>query len=355
MNREYTLHDHILKAEFDIAIDDELAYLTAGNLANVIWIESNEYPLPWVGRIVGRHGETSSGLLTVHAESYDAILAERLLPALFTTSSGASVALAAIMGQVERTNPTKIGVGHTDRLSAPPMQLSDALAIAAIEKLVENAGAEWWLSYVYARGGIDVAINLAKERGADFSPMVTLAQPGNFEVLSWDEDNRAIAYAQTVVGGATNVLEAYSERERATATRDTQFNRRDSAASQVAVEGQRVFRFGHVIAGETSFRAPTQRRERLAVREELREAGLTPAAAEALLSRQDRTYRTLSGRVLPDVEGEQATSWKYLEPGNVVWVSSSKAFGSGYEGVATVVGVQPMEHERFMDIELELA
>lgn len=349
INRSHALREHIRSAEFDIPISDINAPLTRPLLANVILIESNEYPHPWVGRIIRRTTNHAERTYTIVCDSYDGVLAERWLPTDFSTRSGAPAALRSILGQINGDNDTGIGLGRADGLLTLPMGLSRARGIEALDKLAENAGAEWWLSYVISQGQIHVYLNLAKERGSDFSQTVVLAQPGNFEIQSDDEDGRAIAYAQTVVGGQSSVVEA--QRETATAVRDAQFNRTD----QHVIEAERVFRHGHVLAGESSFRAPTQRREYLSVREELKQAGLAPDAAEALLQRQRRPFRSVLGSVYPDIEGQHATSWRFLEPGNVVRLSSADAFGTGYDGPAVVVGVQPVEHERRMDLVLEVA
>lgn len=347
INRSYALWEHVRQAEFDIPESDEFASLTDELAANVIWIESNEYPLPWVGKIVERVFNHRDRTITVHADSYEALLAERYLPADFTSPRGAPQSMAAILSQINALNATGIGLGSAHELDAPAMALSRARGIDALEKLIEAAGAEWWLSYLYEQGEIAIRLNLASERGADFSNSVVLSQPGNFEIASSRGNARAIAYAQTVVGG-DGVTGA-------TVTRDSQFNRADGDTTQQIVEARRVFRHGHLLAGETSFAAPTQRREYLARREELVDAGLAPEVAQALMLRERAPKRPLMGRAYPDTEGEHATSWKYLEPGNVVWLDSASAFGTGYHGPVAVIAVQPVEHERFVDVVLEVA
>ena len=355
INRAYALHEHIRRAEFDIPWSHPDAELTDEADANVVYITSSECPYPWVGRIIERVYNHADRTITVHADSYEAILAERILSTDFSVPSGTGSALARILGSINGANATGIEIGHYDQLSSPPMTMANIRGIEALDKLAENAGMEWWLSYRYMAGLLHIALNMAVARGASYYDSIVLSQPGNFEVVSSRGDGRGNAYAQTVVAGQASVVEAFSERERSTAVRDSQFNRNDPATKTLIAEAKRVVRFGHVLAGETSFRAPTQRREVIAVREELKEAGITGEVSVQLLNRQRYPARSLQGRAYPDQEGQLATDWKYLEPGNVVHLVSEDAFGSGYDGPAVIVGVQPMEHQRFVDLVLELA
>ena len=354
INRSYGLLDHVRAAEFDIGWSDADAALTDEAVAHVVRIESSEYPLPWVGRIVERvanHGDRS---WTVHADSYEAILAERVLDTAFATPAGVASALARILGQINGANPTGIGLGHIDGGTAPPMALANMLGIEAVERLAENAGMEWWLSSRLEGGVLQPLLNLAVERGASYFDTVVLRQPGNFEITSSKGNGRARAYAQTVVGGQASVIQAFSERERSVVTADGQFRRDDAAVRVLVAEALRVTRHGHVLAGETSFRAPTQRNERLVVREELKEPGITGDVAQRLWRRERSAARSVTGFVVPDVEGQPATSWRYLGPGVVVHVVSRDAFGVGYDGPAVITGVQPVEHQRRMDLVLEV-
>ena len=352
INRSYALREHVRTASFSIALGDGALGYTDPLDAHVVVIESTEYPLSWVGRIVEREGDRAGRTITVQADSYDAILSERFLPTDFTTPPTAGPAFRRILARLNGMNPTGIAVGDVEDGNASPMSLANARGIEALDKLAEVAGMEWWLSYVVERGTLVVRANLAKERGTDFFSRVTLTGPaGNFEVDGWRENGRARAYAQTVVGGEASVMEAFTERERSVALADRQSNRSDSAAREIVIEAQRVLRFGRLLAGETSFIAPTQRRERLAVREELKEAGITGDVAERLWLRRLLPSQVILGRAYPDDAG----TWAHLEPGNVVHLVSGNAFINGYDGPAVVIGTQPMEHQRFIDVVLEIA
>ena len=353
LNRSYALREHVRTASFSIALTDAALQYTDPRDAHVIWIESSEYPLPWVGRIVEREGNRAERTVTITADSYDALLGERILPYDFTTTDTTRSAFTHIIGTANGINATGIGIGYIEDGAAAPMSLSNARGADALDKLAEGAGMEWWLSYALDGPTLVIQANIASERGADLFGSVTLVGPdGNFEVEGWRENGRAIAYAQTVVGGESSVLVAFTERERSVAVADGQSNRSDSATQALVIETQRVLRFGHLLAGEhASFAAPTQRREMLAVREELKLAGITGDVAEALFLRRRMPAQVILGRAYPDNNG----TWSALEPGNVVHLVSGDAFVGGYDGPAVIVAAQPMEHQRFVDVVLEIA
>lgn len=352
LNRSYALREHVRTASFTIALSDDALQFTNPRDAHVIWIESSEYPLPWVGRIVDREGKRADRTVTITADSYDAILGERVLSSDFTTPGATRTAFQSILARLNGMNATGIGVGYVEDGKAAPMSLPNARGVEALDKLAEVAGMEWWLSYALEGPTLVIQANLARERGADLYSSVVLTGPdGNFEVEGWRENGRGSAYAQTVVGGESSVLEAFTERERSVALADGQSNRSDPETLQLVVEAQRVLRFDHLLAGETSFIAPTQRRELLAVREELKEAGITGEVAEALFMRRRLPSQVILGRAYPDAR----ETWKYLEPGNVVHLVAGDAFIDGYDGPAVVVATQPMEHQRFVDVVVEVS
>lgn len=354
INRAFALRERVRQAEFDIAWSHPDGALTDDERGNVLVIDSPEYPSPWVGRIVARRANHAGRFWTVYAESYEAILGERVLDTDFSTSRGRAATVARqILARVNGINATGIEMGPGEDTPVPPLALANILGIDALERLAENAGIEWWLSYDYDAGAMRVLLNVGRERGASFFDRVVLRQPGNFEIADSQSSNRNRVYATTVVGGQASPTTTFAARERSVAVRDQQFARTDSVAGVHVVEGDRLTRHGYVIGGESSYRAPTQRRERLLVLEELKAAGVTREVAEARMTRQ-RPPRSLVGRAYPDVEGALATTWKYLEPGVVIHLVSDDAFGVGYDGPAVVVGVQPMEHERFVELVLEV-
>lgn len=354
INRDFALRERVRQAEFDIAWSHPDGALTDDERGNVIVIESPEYPSPWVGRIVTRRANHAGRFWTVYADSYEAILGERVLDTEFSTSRGRAATVARqILARVNGINATGIEMGPGEDVLVPPLAVANILGIEALERMAENAGIEWWLTYDYDAGAVRVLLNVGRERGASFYNRVVLRQPGNFEIADSQSSNRNRVYATTVVGGQASPTTTFAQRERAVAVRDQQFDRGDSSAGVYVVEGDRLTRHGHVIGGEGGYRAPTQRRERLLVLEELKSTGTTREVAEARMSRQ-RPPRSLVGRARPDVEGTLATTWKYLEPGNVVHLVSDDAFGVGYDGPAVIAGVQPMEHERFVELVLEV-
>ncbi|MGE0227750.1 MAG: hypothetical protein AB7I38_10925 [Dehalococcoidia bacterium] len=354
INRDFALREKVRHAEFDIAWSHPDGALTDDERGHVLVIDSPEYPSPWVGRIVERRANHPGRFWTVQAESYEAILGERVLDTEFATSRGrASTVARQILARVNGINDTGIEMGDGADTIVPPLALANILGIEALERLAENAGMEWWLSYRYDAGAVRVLLNVGRERGNSFYDRVVLRQPGNFEIADSRSSNRNRVYATTVVGGQASPSTTFAERERSVAVRDSQFARGDSSVGVHIVEGDRLTRHGHVIGGESGYRAPTQRRERLLVLEELKAQGTTREVAEARLTRA-RPPRSLVGRAYPDVEGTLASTWKYLEPGNVLHLVSDDAFGVGYDGPAVIAGVQPMEHERFVELVLEV-
>lgn len=354
LNRSYALYEHTRTASMTVARSDPALEHTRVADAHVVAIQSVEYPLLWVGRIVERAGDRRARTVSLTADSYDAVLGERYLPAGFATPRGARRAVRQVVDLVNAANPTGIGLGYIEDANAPPLTLSRESGLAALDRIAETAGLEWWLSYSVVRGQLEILLNMAAERGADYSASVALVSPGNWDVQGWRESGRAIAYAQTVVGGQVSPIEEFAEREGATVARGVEASQGDDVTQALVVEARRVLAFGHLIRGESSFVAPTQRRERLAVIESLREAGVPMEVAQALLDRP-LPQRVILGRAIPDVEGQPANSWRYLEPGNVVRVSAADVFDGDYEGVGRVLATQPMEHERYLDLVMEIA
>lgn len=350
INRAYSLRDRNRSAQFTVALDDAALSYTNPRYGHVIVIESTEYPLPWVGRIIERQGNRADRTVTVAADQYDAILNERILPTEFTTTTSSDDAFRQIIARINGANPTGIGIGSVEERFIPELSLPNVKGSDALDKLAEVGGLEWWLNYSLDMGRLLIYANLRGERGADYFDPVTLVGPdGNFEVTQWRERNNDV-YAQMVIGGETSVLEAFTERERSIAIRSQDTFRADDATLSLVVEANRVLRFGHALAGETSFRAPTTRRERITVREELKAAGVTGTVAEALIDRRFYPSQVIQGRAYPD-----AAIWQYLTPGNVVHLKSGDAFVDGYDGGAVIIGVQPMEHDRFVELVLEIS
>lgn len=351
INRSFALREHVRQAQFTILRSDPSYLDTATRYAHVIVIESTEYPIPWVGRIVERERAEDGAAATVTADSYEAILGERYLPFDFDTrATGTAEAFRRILATVNGQNATGIGLGYIEEDDVPALSLPDVAGVDAVDQLAQVANMEWWLTHSILDGALRIFVDMARERGADYSSSVTLSGPGgNFELVSWRENNRAAAYRQTVIGGQSEVLEAWSERERGSAVRDNATRRTD--IDEIVSEGARVLRFGHIIASDTSFSAPTTRRERRAVIEALKAEGGAALASKALLERRDLPGGVIIGRVYPD----DLATWQALEPGNVVWFSHPEPFDDGYEGPAAVTGAQPMESERFVEVTLEVA
>lgn len=346
INRSFTLREHARAASFTVGMDDPALGLTSVFDANVVVIESSEYPYPYAGRIVEREGNATS--VAISADGYEAILGERKLPSDFTTPADAGTAFRAILAAINGVNATGISVGRVEDGLGAPMSLPDEIGTNALDKLAEVAGMEWWVSAHLDGPTLVLQANLAKYRGADLYSAVVLDGPGgNYELESWRENGRANAYAQTVIGGQATAADVFTARDRATAIRDSQQVR----SGALIVEAQRVLRFDYLIAGETSFIAPTQRRELVTVREELKAIGYVGPLAEQLLTRRRSPGQIVLGRAYPD----SANSWQYLRPGNVVHLKHADAFITGYDGPAVIVGVQPMEHLRWVDVALEVA
>lgn len=353
LNRSYGLRDHGRTASWTMGVTADGVEHIDPDDAHLVVIESVEYPLPWVGWVVEAEWDDEQQQVTVTADAYDAILGARDLPAAFATSTSVLRAVQEVMADVNARNETHIAIGRCDPVSAPALSLSNATALDALDQIARSAGLEWWLSYEVSAASVVPKVNMSKWRGADLAASVALTPP-TLQVPRSRKDGRAKTYAQTVVAGQTSVLEGFTERERAVAVRDTQaLVGRDQAAAQRIVDAQQVLAFGHVINGGGSFRAPTQRRERLVLIEALKEGGAGDVSEELLA--KARAGRVMQCRVLPDREGQPADIWRFLEPGNVLAVSAPRAFGTGYSGVMRVFSVQPMEHERFVDLVVEVS
>lgn len=351
INRSFALREHVRQAQITLLRSDPAYLDTSTRYGNVLVIESTEYPLPWVGRITDRQRAEDGKAVTVLADSYDAILAERHLPFDFETrTAGTTEAFRRILATINGQNATGIGLGYVEADDVSPLSLPDVFGADALDQLAKVANMEWWLTHSIIRGTLRVYANMIRERGADYSSSVTLSGPGgNFELVDWRESNRAAVYRQTVIGGQSELLEAWSERERGSAVRDGSSPRTDIA--EIVAEGARVLRFGHIIASDTSFAAPTTRREKRDVIEALKAEGGPTLASKALLDRRDSPGGVILGRVYPD----DIETWHALEPGNVIWLEHPEPFDEGYSGVAAVTSAQPMESDRFVEVTLEVS
>lgn len=353
VNRSYSLRERVHTASFVVATSDPAYALTSEHFAHVIVIESRTYPYPWVGRIVERSRADRGKAAKITADSYEAILGERFLPPDFTTQGGTDRAIRGIIGALNGRNATGVDIGYIEAAPAPTLTLPDASGIEAIDQLADLVDMEWWIGATINRAGdLRLDLNMIHERGADLSASVRLSGPGgNFELEDWHGTNRGNAYATTVVGGQQTSAQAWTERERARASRGGGDETLVGAegVSEFVLQARRSIRFGHVLAGETAFTAPTQRREQRAVIEALKAGGDTGDAAQRLLERRRFPARGIIGKAILD-----ADTWPYLDVGNVVWFSHPEPFDEGYDGPATILDVQPIEQRSQLQVILEV-
>lgn len=360
VNRSYGI-DNRDTASVQIALDDVHIGDTNPLDGRVLLIESNHYPVPWVGKVTKRRGTHETVML--EARAFDGIFDHRVLPTAYETTRTAGEEFRRLVQTVNEINATGIEVGRVENhVRIAGLAFPDWTARRALDALAEQSGMEWWVEYDVSAGGVITAtFRVERERGFDryrAGDRVTLVADsnGNAEWSQWSEDAEAAAFSLTVVAGQTSVTESFTQRSRAvvvteqgggfvptigpTVSGPTQTVNPDGSGS--ATQASSYATFG---AAPTS---PVTRSQRVVVQEELKNQDVTVQSAQALISR-----RRFSEKVITCTAVDTDT-WASLRVGDFIRLLAPEAFIDGFDGPARVLGVQPLEEVGLMRLVLEL-
>lgn len=358
VNRAYrhTVPQSVDVARIDVSRDDVLLdqlLRIDDALGRVVVIESNAYPLPWVGILESLEGDEDSGALRCVARGFEAILAQRYLSPDTTVTGNAGSIFTRLIGAANAINPTGIGIGSVDESGSAltGVQFPDSSPFDALNALAEQTGREWWLSHEVG-SSVDIRAHFARRRGESVDRVLGDAS-GACDVTTWSVGSQESAFSVSITGGQTAVTEAYTERRRAIALPSTaaaaSYRREVASSGDLAITGGRDAAFGERHGGvfypEQGAASFVTRRHEAVVVENLKALGDLQLAAQVQRQRRPTAPRRASVTVYWQGHG----SFDGLEPGNVVGLQSSRAFG-GFDGLIQIVATQPMEELGFCEL-----
>ncbi len=346
-------------ASVQIAINDPLLPDLVRNdgLGRVLVIESDGYPVPWVGVVGEPDGDVGAGVMQIPAKGWGRILNDRRFGAGdgFTGTPGS--VFAAMIDRLNAINPMGLSVGTVSDPGGPySVSLSEVSGLQGLNKLAQETGAEWWLNIEQAGdSGIEITANFGPDRGENHLGDTTLVDPSDTcEVTNYKFNPNGSAYASTITGGQASVTQDYESRSRTTAVLTTapsglqEYGRGVPSHTLKLAEEQTGFRERHglVFFPSGSGNTPATRSHILQVVESVRGEGTITQAAVAALERTPFAVRRARISCYWDGPG----SWDNLLVGNVVRLESDTAFGTGFRGPISIVGVQPVEQVGLCDL-----
>jgi hypothetical protein len=358
INRSHSV-DRQDRAVVTIALTDPLVGACDPLEGRILAVESSAYPVPWVGKITEWRGDRSR--VELIARSYDGILKQRFLPAIYRTRLTAGEEMARILSTVNGRNPTGIALGAVENhVIVDGLEFPEWDAARALDAIADLAGMEWWLEHFVSPAAIDTRLRVARSRGTDRYRRVTLyatgeADGGNAEWTRWRGDAEAATFATTVIAGQESITQSFTERARHTVLRQQDAGFLDGFAGGQGSDGASADDPGRgsmaieyaPSAGATGG-SPVTRVERVVIEEQLKSRDVTVQAARAAL--QSRRY---SEQVI-DVNVISVGTWPDVQVGDVVRLVAPGAFVKGFDGPVRVLGVQPMEELGVMRTTLEL-
>lgn len=323
-----------------VALDDPALPETDPLRGRLLVIESDAYPLPWVGFVSGRSGGRG-GSVEVRADEYVSILSTRHTSEALAVSGAPYDAMRAVIDGLDGALVLRIlpddaarSGGRVD-LSFRNDTIRDALDTIAA---ASDPPVEWWLDYTVSPARVDAELRVAGAHGAQSYQSAALVDGGYARWDSWTEDASALTASTIVVGGTSSPLAAYVDRPLSLVEREDLARRAPHGffpeslpeSSPDIVRRQRVVRVDALLDGER-----------------VQTASQAIAAADAARA----PYRVLSVTALWSAD---AASWERLLPGSVVRVHAPGAFIAGYFGPARILGAMPREQSGELDLTLEI-
>lgn len=348
-------------AEVSVARTDPLIE-EALTFGNVLVMESDVYPYPWVGAI-SRDLGGRDGAVRFQCAGYNAILEERQLPTSYTTSLNAGEELRRVIETVNRINATGIGIGRIQNHGelTKGLEFPNAIVSQAMDEIAEAGGLEWWLEFAASPSNIEIRLRVGRARGFDRFRDFTLLDQRNATFGDWMRDRSAQVFALNVIAGQTSVTEKFTERSRVTQIVEsgggfvTERVPVTGSSEVVNVGGGRKRKdsaisspHGFVAFDEVLVESPVTRKERTVIVETVKTQDVAVQVAQALIERRQIPERTLR------VDALDTSEWKQITPGDIVRAVYPDGFVTGWDGPVRVLGTQPREHEGVMNVVVEL-
>lgn len=317
--------------------DPALGSLRRGPIYVVI--ESEAYPVPWVGFLTDITPDPDSGVIDGQARSLEGLLAARLLPESFSVTGDSAQSVRHVLNEVNRRNPTGI-IADEDMEAGEPFTASfgNWTAGAALDRIARETRRRWWIEHevspagivsrlFYGTPGFDLAGDVWLTEGAAGN---IIPEPSNIDLMGDPQLLRAL--------GSTGGIE---ERRR-TATRVPAVLRSDEEA---------LYHGYHLRRSAAGGESPIASFERLAVLTH-RSAQLE-AAVEALLADPERGAEVVTVRLKG--REDDVPYWQRVRVGDIVRLFlMPTSYLEGYDGPASVLGVDPHEPEGYLRLALVL-
>lgn len=327
-------------ASFSLPSNEPLIEQFDPALGNFVVVESEIYPLPWIGYVAQWRGEPETGLVEMTCDSLAMLLRERTLPSAVAYTGSIGQAFRDVVALANGQSPTGVGVGEVIPAtvtipSNEPLTLGASQVGDALDELATIAGWEWWVEFGADSRSVSAVANFAPWRGVDKSSEVVLIEDGVLDGVSWTSDMTRQSWAVTVFGGQQHAAQVIDD---VPVARRTQLDAQSGPTP-----------FGKIPSGLYDGSGPVSRREALVVIDALRAQGLAETASVSeLLARSRLPPRRIRGSIVrPNV-------WQAVRPGDLVTIKSRSAFVTGYDGLGRVEALQPDEERGEVGVVLSL-
>jgi len=336
VNRSYTMDEPGI-LQFGMALDDAMVQEVSPLLGRIVVVESDFYPVPWVGRITTAQRARASGTIVVNASSFEAIFEHRFVDGLLTVDGSPARAVRGLLGHINTVNPTGVRAGNiAERAVRATSTLAYARARDALDGLADLAGFEWWVEAGVGAKSIDLRLHFQAWRGFDRLNSVALVDGGSCSWIDWSVDGEAYTFGLTVLGGSASSGQSLRSRP---------------AKRVVPRTNDYIGPHGYLRFGPGDAANLLQRNDRMALAQALRVQGQVTAAAEVMMQQQRIAGVPMSVRLTAAMDEDV---WAGLELGNIVTLKLPDAFFNGFDGPARIRGVQPMEEDGDAEIVVEL-
>lgn len=372
----------IPEAEVRFSTSDTSIVHSDARRGNVIVIQSEDYPHPWVGYIAKRSGTRDEIIL--ECVGWEQVLRHRVLPDRMFINAGAGVAFLAILDTVNATNPTGIARGliqnHGPLLSG---RYHSWDALKALDDIAERTGYEWKLEYTVSRAEVLIEARFGESLGEDHTDSTILVADGEHcDYEQWQEDSEARLYRAVVIGAMASPTTPLSSRAHAQRIRpsgsgfvpflaaaspppgedeadlsglygDLTFASSGSgsgtlSASSLSSSGVQLgatFKFEPFIGGQS----PARRHEAVRISDTLLSEDSVSTAVDAELRQGRYSERTATLRVY------DRSLWPNLAVGNAVrLVAAAPMFELGIDQPVRIQGVEALEEDGYLRIAVEV-
>ena len=368
------------EAEVRFSTSDASIAHSDARRGNVIVIQSEDYPHPWVGFISKRSGTRDEIIL--ECVGWEQVLKHRVLPDRMFVNAGAGVAFLAILDTVNSTNPTGIARGliqnHGPAIAG---RYHSWEALKALDDVAERTGYEWQLQYSVSRAEVLIEARFGQSLGEDHTNDTVLVVDGEHcDYEQWQEDAEARLFRAVVIGARSTTATTLAGRKHASRILSSGFgytpfimNAAPQPASEDVVAGiygdltfsssgsgsgdlsssgvgdgvqlGAVFGFEKFIGGQS----PARRNEAVIISDTLLSSDSVEGAADAELRQGRYSERTATLRVYDQ------SLWPNLAVGNAVQlVAGAPMFETGINRPVRIQGVEALEEDGYLRVFVEV-